>query len=65
MWNPLYLLLVLFCSWEKPVLWGKRKEETRLVTPPDHYEDKSSKEKQQPNAKECEVKEPAPSDQQV
>ncbi|KAF8667106.1 hypothetical protein HU200_053290 [Digitaria exilis] len=85
MWNPLYLLLVLFCSsllgetvrlgsvlggillvgGLYSVLWGKRKEETRLVTPPDHYEDKSSKEKQQPNAKECEVKEPAPSDQQV
>ncbi|RLN30213.1 hypothetical protein C2845_PM05G09900 [Panicum miliaceum] len=46
------------------VLWGKRKEETQLAMPQDHHEEQSSKAKQL-DAKECEVKEPASSDQQV
>ncbi|RCV15589.1 hypothetical protein SETIT_3G068700v2 [Setaria italica] len=86
MWNPLNLLLTVFCSsllgqtvhlgsvlggillvgGLYSVLWGKRKEETRLAMPPDHLEEQSSsKEKQLLDAKECEVKEPASSDQQV
>ena len=46
------------------MLWGKRKEETQLAMPTDHHEEQSSKEKQL-YAKECEIKEPASSDQQV